>query len=153
MAKRKQSKKRPTSEAATEPPLDTPGPAATSSESEPADAETANADAPVSLDAAGGDKIAAAPAASDTPEPVDSQGGLSEDDAATVAATGEAEAWPEAEPAAVPAEGWAWPEGDSGEAAAASADDAAATAPGSDGDAVPAPEGSRLGSIIESLLF
>ena len=136
MAKRKQSKRRPASEAATEPPQPVSGESplpveAVPTAPDPEPVPAANAAAPP------------APDPSAEPEPAAELTSASDES--------QGEPWPEAEaPPAASADGWSWPEEEAREPAetASGAEPAAG-----EGEPELPPEGSRLESIIESLLF
>ena len=131
MAKRKQSKKRPPSDAAAAPPWPTPGESPAPAEATPPVPEPT----PAPVEAA-------------EPSPLPAAG---PEMSAEPAEGGSAVTWPvPASPPESPAESWTWPEGESGEPAAAAP--SAATGDGV-GEPEPPPEASRLESIVESLLF
>lgn len=156
MAKRKQSKRRHTNDAATEPQQPPSGDAPTPSEAE-SQVERSAAEVvigeteAVGISEALGDG-AAEPAAAQPAEVADAE-----------LAPAESTAWPEVAEPTQPTEpapddaaaAWTWPEGEQpattdpgGDAATASAGDEV----GNEGP-LAAPEGSRLVSIVESLLF
>jgi segregation and condensation protein B len=140
MAKRKRSKKAAATEAVAETPSSAPEATEAPEALVPPVAETAPD--PIEQPAAAAEPAAPPPPAEEPTEP-----------AAPLESTAEA-AWPESEAAPQsPAEAWPWPEGN-GEEATGEAD-AAEPAQAASGTEEPEPplEGSRLLSIIESLLF